>query len=229
MLRLADEELLRNAPIYKAIGERAMAPMLANATVESFPAGSRLFRQDEDVQFLHLVLSGRVSLLANVPGEPDTVIEVFAEGELLVAPAAILRLPYLVSAEATTPARVLCIPVEDFRHAMDSSPAVAQAMAELLAKHWRLLVRQIKDLKLRSSAQRLAAYLLTVAEAPQGRATISLPESRQVIAARLGMTPESLSRAFLRLKQLGVSGRGRKLTLESIEQLRNFSAYDDQV
>jgi CRP-like cAMP-binding protein len=229
MLRLADEELLKSALIYQAVGERAMAPLLANATVQSFPIGARLFKQDEEVRFLHLVLSGRVSLLANVPGEPDTVVEVFAEGELLVAPAAILRLPYLVSAEATTPARVLCIPVEDFRRAMESNPKVARAMAELLARHWRVLVRQIKDLKLRSTAQRLAAYLLTIAESRQGSATVSLPEPRQVIAARLGMTPESLSRAFLRLKELGVTGRGRKLKLGSIEQLRSFSAYDDQV
>ena len=228
MLRLADEERLKRSPLHRAIGEPAMALLLANASVQVLPAGARLFEQGEEVRFLHLVLSGRVSLLAKAPGEPDTVIEVFAEGELLVAPAAILSLPYLVSAEATTAARVLFIPVEDFRSTLERNPALARAMAELLARHWRVLVRQIKDLKLRSSAQRLAAYLLAIAEIRGGGASVSLPEPRRVIAARLGMTPESLSRAFARLKRLGVSGKGRRLQLESVEQLRSFSAYDDQ-
>lgn len=229
MLRLADEDLLKRSPVYRAVGARAMDLLLQNAFAQTLPAGARLFQQGEEVRFLHFLLGGRVSLLANVPGERDTVVEIFAAGEVLVAPAAILRLPYLVSAEVTAAARILFIPVEDFRLALAREPSVARAMAELLARHWRASVRQIKDLKLRSSAQRLAAYLLTIAESQSGSATIHLPEPRQTVAARLGMTPESLSRAFLHLRRLGVAGRGRQLRIENLAELRQFSAYDDQV
>jgi CRP/FNR family transcriptional activator FtrB len=229
MLRPADLDLLKRSALYQAVGEAAMRVLLMGAFVQSLATGTRLFQQDDEVQFLHLVLSGRVSLVANVQGEKDTVIEIFAAGEMLVAPAAILELPYLVSAEVTAKARILLIPVESFRRAFEREPSVARAMAELLARHWRVLVRQIKDLKLRSADQRVAAYLLTLASERSGGASVTLPEPRSVVAARLGMTPESLSRAFARLRHLGVSGRGRSVRIESIPQLRDFSAYDDQV
>jgi CRP/FNR family transcriptional regulator, transcriptional activator FtrB len=229
MLRLADEDLLKRSPVYRAIGARAMRLILHNAYAQALPVGTKLFHQGEEARFLHFVLSGRVSLLANVPGERDTVIEILAAGEALVAPAAILHLPYLVSAQVTVPARILFIPVEDFRAALAAEPSVALAMAELLARHWRVLVRQIKDLKLRSGAQRLAAYLLAIAKPGNGSTVVELPEPRQTVAARLGMTRENLSRAFARLRRLGVSGRGREVRIENIAELRQFSAYDDQI
>src|SRR5581483_11140129 len=101
MLRPADLDLLKRSRLYRSIGEEAMRALLNGAFIQALPAGAWLFRQGEEVQFLHLVLAGRVSLLANVPGESDTVVEIFAAGEMLVAPAAILRLPYLVSAQVS--------------------------------------------------------------------------------------------------------------------------------
>ena len=43
------------------------------------------------------------------------------------------------------------------------------------------------------------------------------------------MTRENLSRAFARLRRLGVSGRGRVVRIENIAELRQFSAYVDQM
>ena len=103
------------------------------------------------------------------------------------------------------------------------------AMVAVLAKHWRLLIRQIKDLKLRSTAERLAAYLLTLIPATSGPATLKLAEERKLLAGRLGMTPETLSRAFVQLRKLGVSSRGRQVQIASVRQLRDFCGFDDLV
>jgi CRP/FNR family transcriptional activator FtrB len=55
---------------------------------------------------------------------------------------------------------------------------------------------------------------------------IHLPEERQLIAQKLGMTPESLSRAFADLKRLGVTGRGRQVVVADAASLERYAALD---
>jgi CRP/FNR family transcriptional activator FtrB len=68
----------------------------------------------------------------------------------------------------------------------------------------RGLVRQITDLKMKTAAQRLAVHLAGLAEAESGPAEIRLPYGKKLLASQLGMQPETLSRAFLKLQALGV-------------------------
>jgi CRP/FNR family transcriptional activator FtrB len=123
-------------------------------------------------------------------------------------------------------ARLLVLPAETFRAHLATETDLALAAARLLAGYWRRLVQQIKDLKLRSGPQRLAGYLLGLAAGAPGPVVVELPGDRKLVAARLGMTPESLSRAFLALRAVGVGGAGRRVRLEDPDRLRAF-AQDD--
>jgi CRP-like cAMP-binding protein len=134
---------------------------------------------------------------------------------------------YLLTARALSEARVLMIPAETFREALDSEPRLSRALVDVLAEHWRLLVRQIKGLKLHSAAERLATYLVIRSDAREGAATIRLEEELRIVAARLGMTPESLSRAFTALRAHGVASRGRSVTIDDIALLRRMCRFED--
>jgi CRP/FNR family transcriptional activator FtrB len=226
-MRPSDYELLKKTPLYAAVGDEIAQRLVRGAFVQGLPKGAVLFNQGDEPEFVHVVLSGRVALVAEAPESHPTVVEFFPPGEIFVAPAALLNLPYLISARVISDSRILMIPAETFRRAMASEHALAYAVAEQLARHWRVLVRQIKDLKLRSASERLGAYL--VAQAPQrnGSATIKLSEERQLLAARLGMTPESLSRAFVQLKPFGVSARGRQIQIANLDQLRVHCKFED--
>ncbi|MHB0704315.1 Transcription regulator, crp family (plasmid) [Roseomonas mucosa] len=79
---------------------------------------------------------------------------------------------------------------------MLNDPGLSQAALFLLSRHWRLLMEQIGDLKLRSAEQRLARFLARRVSEESGAGSAALPEQRSAIAARLGMTPETMSRAL---------------------------------
>jgi hypothetical protein len=51
---------------------------------------------------------------------------------------------------------------------------------------------------------------------------VRLPYDKTLVAARLGMKPESLSRALAKLKSFGVVTKGNKVELTDIERLRNY-------
>jgi DNA-binding Lrp family transcriptional regulator len=51
---------------------------------------------------------------------------------------------------------------------------------------------------------------------------VRLPYRKSLIASRIGIAPESLSRAMARLVELGVKSRGDEVAIEDVKKLRRF-------
>ncbi len=224
-MRSEDRALLKSTPLFADLPANAIDRLTYTAFVQNLPAGAVLFQQGDRPEFLYILLSGRVALTGKSAESDEAVVEFFRRGDIFIAPAVILDLPYLMSTRVLQDARILMIPAEHFRDVLGRDPALNAALVKELARHWRLLVRQIKDLKLRNAPQRLAAYLLDLSGGRGGN--VELPEERRLMAGRLGMTPESLSRAFAQLAGEGVSGRGRRVAIADAAHLRAYCAYDD--
>ncbi|HPE72583.1 MAG TPA: Crp/Fnr family transcriptional regulator, partial [Candidatus Competibacter sp.] len=75
---------------------------------------------------------------------------------------------------------------------------------------------------LRSATQRLIGFLLQLAGAPEsGLIELALPASKQVIASRLNLTPETLSRVLHSLSDSGlITVKGRHITITDIGNIR---------
>lgn len=194
--------------------------------VQTLPRTAVLCEQGEIPEHLHLVLSGSVTLIGRSPSGDETVVDFFGPGEVLIAPAVMLDAPYLASARIVNDARIAFIPADDVRQAMAAIPAFSHALAIQLALYWRRFIRQIKELKLQSAPERVASFLVSLSSLREGSAKVTLPEDRKLVAARLGMTPESLSRAFVTLRPLGVAGKGRQVTIGDIGRLASYCHYD---
>lgn len=223
-MKSGDSQILRRTRLLSAAAEATLARIEDEASVQVMGPGSMLFEQGERPRHAQIVLHGGVALVGSLE-KSEMVIEFFGSGEVLLAAAVILDLPYLVSARTTEESRIASVPADTFRALLHSDRRFAVAMTEEMARHWRTLVRQIKDLKLRSASQRLAAYLL--ANGTPERTAVRITIEKQILASRLGMTPASLSRAFRELKQLGVEARASRITLADPEGLRAYCQFDE--
>jgi CRP/FNR family transcriptional activator FtrB len=203
-------DLLERSPFFQAAGAAAMAELLRPSFTQILPRGAVLFEQGEEPEFVHVVLAGSIGLQAAVPQGGRTVVEIFGPGELVLVPAVVLRLPYLASAVALTEIRVVMIPGDTFRDGVARSHDLCRATTQLLARHWRLMVDQVVDLKLRTAEERVARFVARRISEESGAGCASLPEPRTAIAARLGMTPETLSRTLGSLEAKGRLHRGAK-------------------
>lgn len=202
--RTATLAMLRRSPFFAATGDVAMAPLLRVAQCAVFPRGGTLFAQNAAAESVHLLIAGSIGLRAHAEARGETMVEIFGPGELFLLPAAILGLPYPAAGIALTDARVLTIPVEEFRAHLAEQPMIARATIELLARHWRLMMDQVVDLKLRPAERRVARFLARRVPEEPGAGPAELPEPRSAIAARLGMTPETLSRSLTALEAQGL-------------------------
>jgi CRP/FNR family transcriptional activator FtrB len=218
-MRATDLPLIRRSRLFAQVSEPDLAAMLATCFVQTLPKGARPCHQDERPEFLHIVLSGGVGLFGEGPRE-ETLIDFFGPGDSFILPAVMLDAPYLMTARLLEEGRILLWPAAAFRAQVRANGALAYGATLLLSSYWRTLVGQIKDLKLLSATERLSAFLLALAPSQHGSVTVTLPGGRRLIAGRLGITPQSLSRAFAALRPLGVSGSGRQVTIAEPARLR---------
>lgn len=189
---------------------------------QTLPAGTVLCRQGEQADFLHIVLSGRVGLFGE-GARDETLVEFFGPGDAFIVPAVMLDAPYLLTARSLDEGRILMWPAAAFRTQIKTNASLAYGAALLLSGYWRTLVSQIKDLKLLSAIERLSAFLLALSPRENGPVTVTLPSGRRLVAGRLGVTAQSLSRAFAALRPLGVSGTGREVSIADPARLREFA------
>ena len=215
-----DRRLAAATILLKSLNDRHFDQLMRQSFVRGYPKGGMVFRIGDEPEHLHVVLRGCIALTGH-GRDRTTVLEFLEPGDCFVLAAVALDRPYLLSGCAATKMRILHIPAERLRSLIGANHAFALAALESLSLQWRQFVVQITDLKLKSSAQRLGAYLLMLAQDSE-TAEVRLPGERQLVAARLGMTPESLSRAFARLKPLGVLGRGQSIRIQDRGILKSF-------
>lgn len=196
--------------------------LCARATQHTYERGTTIFLQGEQARSIYIVLDGWVKLYRIAPSGSEAVVGVFTKGRSFGEAVAFRHDTYPVSAEAVTFTRVLRIEAAEFLRQIERDPSVATAVLSATFTHLHALVAQVEALKSRSGAQRVAEFLLEMTDCDSGSCTIHLPYDKGLIAGRLGMKPESLSRAFAKLKDHGVKITQNHATIYDVEALQDM-------
>ena len=218
-----DMEVIRKAPMLAMLPEDSLHSLLAQADLETWPRHSVLFEQDQPALAFYLVLEGWTKLFRMTSGGDQAVVGVFTRGDCLAEAPCLSGGNYPVTCEMVTEARLLAVPGRRIVEHIRVNPEMGLAMLASTSLHLRELVEQIEELKARTGPQRLAEFLLTLAPVTAGSCDIALPYEKLLIAGRLGMTPESLSRAFQRLRELGVLISRNDVSVSDVARLAEFA------
>ncbi len=221
-LRDSDLEIIRSTTLFSALAPQTLEDLLADATVRVVERGEVLFLQGEKAEGFYVVLDGWVKVFRVTPGGDEAVVGIFTRGQNFAEAAAFAGGIYPASGEAVTESRVLRIAARHLNQRICENPEIALAILASTSRHLHMLVCQIEQLKAHTGAQRVAEFLVDLAPASEGACTIALPYDKALIAARLGMKPESLSRAFQRLKDEGVKINNNMAVVARLENLQAF-------
>jgi CRP/FNR family transcriptional activator FtrB len=194
--------------------------VIRGAYLQTFPPAVDLIREGDGPDFFHVLVDGGVELFARW-NDRETTMSMLAPVASFILAATITDQPYLMSARTIARSRIAMIPSEDIRRVFtDDRPFANEIVAEL-ASGFRGCVRHQKNLKLRTSVERLANYLVREHDANGG--DFSFPYEKRLIASWLGMTPENLSRAFRSLRAHGVRVDGARVHLTEVDALRRLA------
>ncbi|MFY9894062.1 MAG: cyclic nucleotide-binding domain-containing protein [Xanthobacteraceae bacterium] len=221
-MRQSDCKLVRALPLFRNVKPAHFKKLMGAAFLQRFPAGMGLIKEGELPDFLHIVVEGAVELFGADHGR-ETTIDILRPVTTFILAAVVRDEVYLKSARTLTPAQVLMIPASTVRDVFGRDATFARAVVNELAERYRVLVRTLKDEKLRTGAQRLANWILR-ADALQGhRRSVELEFDKRILASRLGMTAENLSRNLALLASHGVKSSGRDIIIEDASALRRFA------
>jgi CRP/FNR family transcriptional activator FtrB len=196
--------------------------LMRGAYVQNFPPQIELIGEGEPSDFLHVVLSGSVDLFSTWNGR-DTSLATVRPVSTFILAATIRNAPYLMSARTLEKSRIVLIPSQDVRATFDVDAGFARAIVTELAQCYRAVIKSQKDLKLRTSLERLANYLLRQQKRAGGGAMFELDFEKRRLASVLGMTPENLSRAFKGLQTYGVTVDGTRILIRDQAELERFA------
>ncbi len=217
----SEVEKLAEIPLLKKLSSEAREHLLRGGTKKSVSRGEMIFFQDDKADSFFIVLEGWVKVFRATSSGDEAVVGVFTRGQTFAEGAAFTNSHYPASGEAVTDSVVLCIPVAHLAKSIAADPNIALAMMSSLSMHLHQLVLQIEGLKTHTGAQRVAEFLLNLCSDPAGvSCTLVLPYDKALIAGRLGMKPESLSRAFQKLKGYGVEVKQNRAIISNTNALR---------
>ena len=205
------------------MGPTITRAMIGDRTPRVYSRGETLFDQGESADGFFCVIEGWTKLYRLREDGEEVVVAIFSTGETFAEVAMFLGGKYPASCEAVSNARILKIDATSLRRAVLNEPQLAFDMLAAASLRLRQLVDEIEHLKVRSAPQRIAAFFVEMATARSGCATIALPYEKSLIAGRLGMKPESFSRALGRLVEHGVAVDRESVTIQDVAKLAAFA------
>ena len=219
-----DLEVVRRITVFHGLNPLMIGRLIAPAKTITFREREIVFRQGDPATAFFIVIDGWVKLYRITTAGDEAVIHVFAKGDCFAEAVAFTGHPYPATAEAVSEARIVRIPADHVVKCIRGTPEIALAMIASTSQHLHHLVQQVEQLKSQTSVQRVAAFLASLCPAGEEKCALALPYDKALIAGRLGLKPESLSRAFAKLRSVGVEVRASHVVVHNPERLHRLAA-----
>jgi CRP/FNR family transcriptional regulator, nitrogen fixation regulation protein len=180
----------------------------------SYPRNTEIFGENEPADYLYKVVSGSVRTYKILRDGRRQVGGFYLPGDIFGLEFAE---EHTLSAEAISDAKVLVVKRSVLNALAGRDASVAQQLFALTGRELHRVQDRIL-LLIKSAQERVASFLLEMAERAAQNNTIDLPMSRQDIADYLGLTIETVSRTLTSLETasaIEVSTSSRRIVLRN--------------
>jgi len=226
------EAFIANLPLFRELSPEQRTRIAADARMLRLARGETLFRRGDPPAGTYVVCYGRVKLSFVAPSGVEKVIEIIEQGQSFGEAVMFLGAPHVVGAQALADSLLLLVPKETVFENIDRDPGFARGMLAGLSRRLHQLVADVEAYSTRSGTERLIGFLLRDCLAagedgepvPEGSLDIELPVAKGIIASRLNLTQEHLSRILHDLSSLGlIEVHGRRIHVRDVDRLRRHA------
>ena len=216
---------LRRSTMFAAADDGVLRGLAGRSFRRRLREGQILFTEGEPSDHLFVVRAGRIRVLARSPQGAELVLSVLGPGEVIGELSVIDQGPRSATAEALDDVELLAVPAPDVRAVLEQHPGLLLSAAAELAGTVRRLTGSAGDLVFLDLPRRLAKLLLSEATpGPDGVPRVDVGMSQTGLAARLGVTRQTLNRALTGLVRHGwVDQRNGSYLLLDPDALQQFA------
>lgn len=206
MRRPLDPARLADVPVFAGVDFAGAGDEIRSNALVTLGRDEVLFRQGDESTGFYFVHAGRMRLMVTSRAGTATTVEIIGEGETFGEAVVFMERPYPVTAVALTDATLYFLSAAMVDTMLARDPRTARRLLANLSMRNHGLVADVAALTLESATSRVREYLLRQCPTPWPDDTVAveLLDTKRVVADRLSVTPESLSRALRRLADLGL-------------------------
>jgi CRP-like cAMP-binding protein len=196
---------IRNHHLFAGLSPAQLQRLLAASFVEQCESGRLLFDRGQPAQYFFIVIEGQVNLVLYSKAGEEKIVEILGPGNSFAEAVMFMEAPgYPVSAVAATHSTIARFPSREYLSILRESPETCLRMLGHLSQRLHMRIREIEYLTLESATHRLVRLIEGRLPADEsGPLEVTLQESRQELASRLSMKPETLSRILRQLSDAG--------------------------
>lgn len=218
--------VLDRLPLLEGVSPEAAHELATQSSVVRTRRGEVIVRRGERVPGLYAVAFGTVKKRLPRPHGSEVVFGLLGAGTTFGKTAVLLGAPSQVDVVALDDTMLVAIRASCVLAMLERNLRFSRNLAHALAERNRALVAELESGRL-PSAQRLAAYLDSIAEpaAEPGLLAARLAVSKTLVAARLGIKKETLSRLLREFASDGlIEVCGRTIAIRDVGALRQIAA-----
>jgi len=217
---------LRRAYLFADMPDPHLQKLIGQMQDLHLSPGDSLFRHGQPAERFFFLREGLVKLSRLSPEGDEKIIEIMRPGETFAEAVMFMGTQgrYPVNAEAVSDAKLYAFEQKIFLNMLHESSDACFGLLASMSRRLHMLVNQIESLTLQNATYRLVAYLLE--QIPRDVKTspeVQLTTPKGVIASRLAIQPETLSRILAKLRQGGlIEVQGNHITVRDVQALRNL-------
>ena len=223
--------VLEKLPLLEGLNQEAIRELATQSSMMRVSRGELVVRRGERVPSLYAVAFGQVKTCLPQNGGSEMVLGLLGPGATFGKSTVLLGRPAQVDVVALDDTMLVAVRAACVVALVERNLRFSRNLARALAERNHVLVGELETSR-RRSAQRLAAYLDSIAQpaAQPGTWAARLAVSKTLLASRLGMKKETLSRLLRELAGGGlIDVAGREITIRDRLALQRLGASMDAV
>lgn len=219
------ENILSGVRLFETCGDEFFAKTASNAQIQKHGKGKVLFLHGDEAKHFYYIQSGWVKLFRETLDGTQAVVDIFTKGHIFGDTSIFEDGLYPYSAEIVEPAEIIALPLAPLKEEIENNSKFAYAMLNSMAKYRRQQDREIEHRSIQNASQRIGCFLLRLTQQDEdGSVKIHLPYDKMLVASRLGMQPETFSRALKKLQQeTEIEVKGATISMKSLDNLVGYS------
>jgi CRP-like cAMP-binding protein len=214
--------ILRGHHLFAGMSPPQLQRVFTASHVDDYESGQVLFDRGQPAQHFFIVIEGQVNLVLYSKSGEEKIVDILGPGNSFAEAVLFMEGPvYPVSAVSASRSRVARFQNREYLAILKQSPETCLRMLGHLSQRLHMRIREIEYLTLESATHRLVRMIEgRLPPDATGLLEINLPESRQELASRLSMKPETLSRILRHLSDAGaIVVHGRQLQVPDRKRL----------
>jgi CRP-like cAMP-binding protein len=216
--------ILPHIPFFHTITPEISRFIEAKTRLKKLKKGESLAVQGDPVEHFYIVMEGCIVCAKEMLDGHESVSHVLVPHDVIGEAFIMVSGVYPYHITAAEPALVLAIPHKVLHEAMREFPIFTMLLLKSMALCLQKAELAREHLESMNAPQRIACFLIQQAGGKtEGSATFPLPYDKAIIAAQLGMQPESFSRALKALQKVGVHSKKSEMQIDDMRALLEFT------